>query len=39
MSVSSVSFFWKGEYGRIKNGKYQLLKTDKSCYIAMSLKS
>ena len=33
--VSSVTFFWKGEEGRIENGKYQLLKIDKSCYIVI----
>ena len=36
--VSSVSFFWNGECGRIKNGKYQLLKIDKSRYVVISLK-
>ena len=27
--------FWKGEYGIIENGKYQLLKTDSSRYISL----
>ena len=29
----------KGEEGRIKNGKYQLLKTGRFRYIVISLKS
>ena len=37
--VSRVSSFWKGEYRRIEDGKYQLLKIDRSCYIAIPLKS
>ena len=37
--VSSISKFGKGEYGRIKNGRCQLLKTGISCYVAISLKS
>ena len=31
---SSVSFFFKGEYGTIKNGKCQLLEMARSCCIA-----
>ena len=36
---SSVSSFWKGEYGTIKNGKCQPLKIARSCYIAILIKS
>ena len=31
-------FFWKGEWKRIKNGKYQSLKNNRSRYIIISLK-
>ena len=31
--------FWKGEWRRIKNSKYQLLKIDRSRYIIISSKS
>ena len=37
--VSSASFYWMSEQERIKNGKYQLLKIDRSTYIIISLKS
>ena len=36
---STISFFWKGEYGAIKNDKYQLLKMTRSGYIAILIKS
>ena len=35
---SSVSFFWKGEQGEIEDGKCQLLKMAKSCYIVILIK-
>ena len=39
MSSFQCFIFLKGEYGRIRNGKYQLLKTDRSRYIVIALKS
>ena len=36
---SSVSLCWKGEWGTIKNDNCQLLKMDRSHYIAIFIKS
>ena len=38
MSSFQCLIFWQGESGRIENGKYQLLKTDRSDYIVILLK-